>query len=140
MIVVDASIWVSCLVPQDVYHEASRRWLEQYTGRGGRLVAPVLLLAEAAGAIARRTGQATLAFQAVDYLLHFPALRIVPVDQRLGRETARLAADLSLRGADAVYVAVAHHLSIPLLTWDAEQHARAGKIIACMSPLSPADV
>ncbi len=30
MIVVDASVWVSRLVPQDVHHELTRQWLERY--------------------------------------------------------------------------------------------------------------
>jgi predicted nucleic acid-binding protein len=29
MVVVDASVWVSRLVPQDAHHEASKRWLEE---------------------------------------------------------------------------------------------------------------
>jgi predicted nucleic acid-binding protein len=134
VIVVDASVWVSRLVPQDVYHVSSRRWLEQYTAGGGRSVAPVLLLAEVAGAIARRTGQTDLAHQAVNDLFRLRALRIVPIDRRLGRLAAQLAADLSLRGADATYVAIAQYLNIPLITWDGDQQAKAGKTIKVYTP------
>lgn len=35
MKVVDASVWVSRLVPQDVHHSISRRWLEQYAAAEG---------------------------------------------------------------------------------------------------------
>ena len=37
MTVVDASVWVSRLVPQDVHHEASRGWLAHHLARGGDL-------------------------------------------------------------------------------------------------------
>jgi predicted nucleic acid-binding protein len=49
------------------------------------------------------------------------------------RATA-LATSLRLRGADAVYVAVADRLSIPLVTWDPEQLTRAGSRIQVRPP------
>ncbi len=134
IVVVDASVWVSRLVPQDVHHEASRRWLEQYTAQGGRVVAPALLLPEVAGAISRRTGEAALAHQAVRQLQRLSALRLISLDARLAQAAARLAADLGLRGADAAYVAAAHALKIPLLTWDDEQREQAGHLIAVRTP------
>ena len=108
--VVDASVWVSRLVPQDAHHAISRQWLEQYIADGGLVVAPVLLLAEISGAIARRTGEPDLARRALEGILRVPNLRLVSTDPRMGKSAARLAADLRLRGADAMYVAVAHHL------------------------------
>ena len=134
MMVVDASVWVSRLVPQDVHHAATSEWLERQVTSGGLLVAPVLVLAEVAGAISRRTGRPPLARLAIMVLLRVPGLRLVPIDTRVGRTAARLAADLALRGADAVYVAMAHHLNIPLMTWDGEQRERANRLIAVRSP------
>lgn len=134
MTVVDASVWVSRLVPQDVHHAASRDWIEREMTGGRFVVAPALLLAEVAGAIARRTGQPQLASRAVERLEHLAGLRLVSVDAPLARSAARLAADLSLRGADAVYVAAARHLDLPLVTWDREQRERAGTLIEVRTP------
>ena len=94
----------------------------------------MLMLAEVAGAISRRTGRARLARRAVEGLLRLPALRLVSVDQRLGEAAAQLAADLRLRGADAVYVATARHLRLPLITWDREQRERAARLIPARAP------
>jgi predicted nucleic acid-binding protein len=132
--VIDASVWVSRLVPQDAHHAISRRWLERYISSGGLLVAPVLLLAEIAGAIARRTGEPDLARRALEGVLRVPNLRLVSTDPQLGKEAARLAADLRLRGADAMYMAVAHHLNIPLVTWDRQQRERAAGMISVRMP------
>ena len=129
MRVVDASVWVSLLVPQDMNHAASRRWLHQYTTDGGVLVEPILLMAEVTGAIARRTGRPELGRRALADILAFPALRLVSVDRRLGGTAAQLAADYRLRGADAVYVALAQQLAIPLVTWDVEQIDRRQPVI-----------
>ena len=134
MTVVDASVWVSRLAPQDIHHATSRRWLEAQAAGGDLLISPTLLLAQVAGALSRRTGQAELAHRAVQMLLRLKELRLVPLDSRLGRSAAQLAAEIGLRGADAVYVATAHHLDVPLVTLDREQQARAGRLIEVRSP------
>ena len=136
MVVVDASVWVSRLIPQDAHHEPSKRWLEEFSARKGKIIAPVLLLLEVAGAISRRTGEPSLAHQAVNQLQRPGRLRLVPIDRRLGLAAAQLAADLGLRGADATYVAVAQQLGIPLLTWDEDQKEKSGKVIQVLFPES----
>jgi predicted nucleic acid-binding protein len=68
------------------------------------------------------------------HLLHLPGLRLVALDRRLGRAAALLAASTSLRGADAVYAALAQHLSIPLVTWDEETGQRAAALLTVMQP------
>jgi predicted nucleic acid-binding protein len=132
--VVDASVLVSRLVPHDAYHEASRHWLARHAARGGLVVAPVLLLPEVAGALARRTGDRRLARRAVDAILRLPGLRLLAVDEALGQMAATLAGRHRLRGADAVYVAAAATLGLPLVTWDAEQGERAGRVVAVIRP------
>jgi predicted nucleic acid-binding protein len=134
MRVIDASVWVGRLVPQDVRYASSRRWLELYSSRGGLLVAPTLLLAEVAGAVARRTRSAELANRALLMVLKVPGLRLVPLDARLGQASARLAAERGLRGADATYVAVTHHLGVPLVTWDRQQRERAAGCVPVFTP------
>lgn len=132
--VVDASVWVSSLVAQDVHHAGSRQWLDDKLRAGTPLMVPTLALAEVAGAIARRTGAAALGRQASRWILRFPGLRLVPLDPQLGKEAADVAADLQLRGADAVYVTVAHALRNPLLTWDEDLHRRANSLIEVRYP------
>ena len=125
MTVIDASVWVSRLVPQDVNHRASRLYLKQQAAQGQRLIAPVILLTEVAGAIARRTGSSQLARQ---------AMHIVTIDHQLGQTATNLAAKLYLRGTDAIYVALAYRLGIDLVSWDKEQLERAGKLIQATTP------
>jgi predicted nucleic acid-binding protein len=129
MIVVDASVWVSMLVPQDANHEISRRWLMAQTEAAQRLIEPVLMLTEVAGAIARRTGSSEIARNAIDAVMQMPLLHIVTIDNRLGQEATSLAVNLHLRGADAIYVAVARQLGVPLASWDQEQLERARPVV-----------
>jgi predicted nucleic acid-binding protein len=61
-------------------------------------------------------------------------MRLVPVDQILVDEAVDLAAQFYLLGADALYVAVAKELSIPLVTFDAEQLTCPAAIITTIRP------
>ncbi|MGD0878828.1 MAG: type II toxin-antitoxin system VapC family toxin [Anaerolineales bacterium] len=128
--VLDASVWVSRLVSQDGFHAAVKSWMEEKREAGVQFISPALLLAEVGGAISRRTGDPVLAKKAITQLENLPGLRLVEMDNELVRQAAKLAAELGLRGADCMYVAVACQLDLPLVTFDVDQHQRAGERIA----------
>ncbi len=132
-IVIDASVWVSASIPDDVHHVVTREWLE-FVSASEPLLTPTLGLVETAGAIARRTGSASLARRAVAAIEGLPNTVVVVPDERLWQRALQAAASRSLRGADAVYVGMAELLGVPLATWDEEQHARAGRRVKTVSP------
>lgn len=134
MIVTDASVWVSHLISQEIHHAASRAWLTAVVRSGTLIAAPALLLAEVGGAIARRTGDERLGHQAVNHILSTPNLRLVYTDAALGNLAAKLAVEQKLRGADALYTAVALRLKIPLISWDQEQIDRTATIVTSYQP------
>lgn len=134
MIVTDASVWVSHLIAQEIHHTASRNWLTAMVSNNKIIAVPALLLAEVGGAIARRTGDGKLGHQAVSHILSTPNLRLVYTNSDLGMAAASLAAEQRLRGADALYVAVAHRLNIPLVSWDQEQIGRASGVVSAYTP------
>ena len=124
-IVLDASLWVSRLVLQDEFHAAVKSWMKKQREAGVQFISPTLLLAEVGGAISRRTGDPALGGQAIHQLEDLPGLRLVEMDHELIHAAASLAAELGLRGADSVYVAVASQLHLPLVTFDVDQRERA---------------
>jgi predicted nucleic acid-binding protein len=75
-----------------------------------------------------------LARRAVEAVLQLRAFRLVPVDADLARTAADLAGRLCLRGADAIYIAAAVTLRLPLVTWDVEQRQRAARVIDVVTP------
>ncbi len=125
MVVADASVWVARLVPQDSFHQAAREWMAACRAANGPLVLPALLLPEVGGASARRTGDPDLARRTLDELYRLPGLRLIGMEGSLIEAAGNLAAQLGLRGADAVYVAAAEYLNLPLCTLDEEQAQRA---------------
>jgi predicted nucleic acid-binding protein len=132
--VVDASVWVSRFVDEDIHHEPSRTWLAGRVEEGTTIAAPALLLAEVAGAIARRTNRSELATRALSLLQRLPRMRLVPVEMELAQLAGRLAGDLGLRGADALYVSLAQRLGVPLVTWDRDQRERSAATIDVRTP------
>lgn len=133
MIVTDASFWVSSL-HRDIHTQATVAWLMNYLATNDLLIAPNLLLAEVAGAVARQTGRSRLGHVALTRLRRYTFLRIVPVDEPLSSLSAEMAADYRLRGADAVYAALAYELGVPLLTWDQEQISRVQTVVKAGTP------
>ena len=97
-------------------------------------MAPILMVTEVAAAMSRRTGQARLARTAVAQLYNLPSMRLVPIGQGLIDEATNLAAALGLRGADALFVALARQLNIPLVTFDLEQLHKPAGLIATIHP------
>jgi predicted nucleic acid-binding protein len=59
------------------------------------------------------------------------------MEHALVESAARLAALLCLRGADAIYVAAAEYLNLPLCTLDAEQARRAAYQVAIQTISTP---
>lgn len=128
-VVVDASIWVSRLVPQDEFHNRCKEWLAGQRSKGVLLISPSFLLVEVAGAISRRTGDGSLAEAAVQNLQRLAGLRLVEMDQAVIETAAQMAASLGMRGGDAIYAAVAHRLNLSLATLDSDQKDRASQMI-----------
>ena len=134
MTVVDASVLVSAFYPADVFHITSSNWLRRQIRAGQLLLAPTLLQAEVAGAIARRTQEPDRAYRAVRWIRALPELELVTIDDGLGALAAELAIELKLRGADAVYVALAVERGLPFYTWDREQRERTARVVDAREP------
>lgn len=135
MIVVDASVWVSYLLANDINHSATLAWLHRYNTTQQPIIGPILVLAEVGGAIARRSNQ-VIGQHAIDEIIALPNVRLVDMNYQFGLTAARLAADTQIKGSDAIYVEVARQLGIPLVTWDQEQLNRAGSVIQAFTPVT----
>jgi predicted nucleic acid-binding protein len=61
-------------------------------------------------------------------------MRIIPLDNTLIHLSVNVAANLQLRAADAIYVAVAQRLDIPLVSWDKEQLRKASSLLTTYTP------
>jgi predicted nucleic acid-binding protein len=129
--VLDASVIVSWLWGRDRFHDRSRWWLEQAADRGVTIGGPAILPAEVAGPIARISGSSDDGLYATQVLRDLAFLELHDVDPW---QSARLAAELKIRGCDSVYVQLADRFSVPLLTYDRDLAERASEVVTVLRP------
>jgi predicted nucleic acid-binding protein len=134
MLVVDANVWISYYLPSNAQYRASRKWLKAYLLTRKPLIAPTIILPEIGGSVARQSGNTNEGQKSVSEFLNVKGLQLVDVTEDFGKLASDIAADLRLKGADAVYVAVAQRLSVPLITWDREILNRAASAIQVQTP------
>jgi predicted nucleic acid-binding protein len=131
---VDASVFLNAFNPYEEGHEESKAVLARLEGNAIPIIVPNLLRVEAAGAVARGRGDAELARRFAAALLRLPHLVVIPLDDALAATAAQLAADHLLRGADAVYGAVALRFGSALVSRDGEQLTRLAAVIQTFHP------
>ncbi len=134
MYVIDASVYVSRLRENEPHYAASRELLAAVQAKGIAVACPNLVWIEVAAAVRRGTGDPGLARAAVRALMRLRGHTFPGIDDALARAAAELAGELGLRGADAVYVALARRLGWTLLTLDQEQSRRARGLVPTLSP------
>ena len=132
--IVDASVWVARFLAADRHHGVAMACITTLLERNARLVIPVLAWPEVAGAIARHTGNPEGGLEAVDMIRALRWIESIPMDQSLAHEAAKIAGSRRLRGADAVYVALAAACREPLLTLDADMLERARGVAEAFTP------
>lgn len=119
--VLDASVLVAALSPAERRHHEASELLVRAADRP--FLVPALFRVEVVAAFARR-GEAPAFLDAVDAYVRGPRFQVVPIDDDLVEAACNVAREARLRAYDAVYVALARILNVPLLTFDEEVAAR----------------
>ena len=128
MPVIDAGVLVARLHSTDKFHETSVAIFEKLIENGKILRIPSLAFIEVAAAVRRQTKSTPLANDALHALKNL-RMQVWDLDDVLMRSAERIAATTGMRGADAVYVAVAMESGDSLVTLDAEQRKRAAEFV-----------
>jgi predicted nucleic acid-binding protein len=134
MITLDASVIVRSFDPADPHQPVCQSLLDTLEQRAIAVILPRLVLAELAGAVRRLLRDPIRARLAVSAWSALPHVQIVPLDDLLLDTAAELAGDYALRGADAVYVAVAQRHACTLVSLDREQRERAAPVVTTTTP------
>jgi predicted nucleic acid-binding protein len=131
---IDASVLVGYALPQDAFHEESRQFLRSVYRRDVSRCAPVVVLPECAGPIARRTGDASFGERHAAFVEEFFGDSLLGESVAFGRRSAEIAARHFMRGADAQYVAAAEECDAVLVTWDREMLDRGAAVVDTQTP------
>jgi len=131
---IDASVFANAFNPHEDGHAQSLQILTSIQERGDPVIVPTLLLAEVASAVARASGDSAGSIQYALAMAALPHVTLVTLTTATARQAADLAATHRLRGADAVYLAVARRYGTTLVSRDDEQRTRGGAVAPCQTP------
>jgi predicted nucleic acid-binding protein len=134
MAVIDASVYIALVNAHETEHASSWAWFEQAMRAEESVVAPVILLAEVAAALSRGMGDPTLAHRVSQQLARSEAIELIQITMAMAERAAEIAAELRIRGCDAVYVALADQLSDTLVTLDRQQLERGAALVTVRAP------
>lgn len=135
MYCLDASVIVNSIIEKEDYHEHSKNLMLKIKNQNILVVLPEIALPEIASAISKGTGNAELSLQFIKELRRIPNFVFIPVDADISDFASRLAAEKQLRGADAVYVAIASIFNMKLITLDEEQRRKSKDIVKAITPM-----
>jgi predicted nucleic acid-binding protein len=137
MYTIDASVHISALNPAEADSATSQAFLALVWQHRLPLFCPTLLLVEVAAVVARTLDDTDRAMALAEALRGLPNQTLVPLDEALAGRAVALAATVRLRGADAVYAAVAQRYGATLITLD---HQQLDRLPPLVSTALPADV
>jgi len=131
---IDASVFINAFNSHERGHAESLQILASIHERSDPIIVPTLLLVEIASAVARASNDSAGALQYATATAALPHLTLVGVTAALARRAAEFAASYRLRGADAVYLAVARRYATTLVSRDKEQLTRGARVAVCQTP------
>jgi predicted nucleic acid-binding protein len=134
MFTIDASVHINALNSSEAGSAESQLCLQRLVAIQQPLFSPTLLLVEVAAAIARVLDDADMALEMTRGIQALPRQLWIPLDTDMAEMAARLGAQSRLRGADAVYAAVARRYGATLITRDRQQLERLAALVRMMSP------
>jgi predicted nucleic acid-binding protein len=134
MFTLDANIFIRDLDTREPNHIECHELIGHLATHQIPIIVPLLVLAEVAGTVSRTRRDPLSGRLAADTLIAIPGIQLIPLDEPLAHAATMIAADRALRGADAVYVAVAQRYGTTLVSLDREQRERAGALVTVMTP------
>ena len=124
MFTIDASVHVSALNISEPDSVTSQAFVAYVIENAIPVIEPTLLLVEIAAAIARVFNNTVQGVTLAQTIRMLPKHTWVALDDDLTDKALSLAAEHRLRGADAIYAAVAHRHQTILVTLDQQQLSR----------------
>lgn len=134
MYTIDASVHISALNKAEPESGESRAFLEQIRKQSISIFSPTLLIVEIATAIAGIFDDPIRGIALAQAIRLLPNQMFITLDDSLAIEAGRIGAQHRLRGADAIYAAVARNSNCILVTLDKQQLVRLAGILDVKKP------
>ena len=135
MIVIDTSAWISATLPGDQHFPNTQPWLAHIRSSRTRFYVPAHFPAEVSGVLSRVRTEDRLLREAVEQIESSEQFVINPISIRQGLFAAEIARSARVRGSDAIFIALANELDVPMITWDRQQRERGVIFCRTMTPV-----
>lgn len=122
---IDASVWIAAADVTDRFHQPSRDLLRKVIAEGIAVIQPAFARTEVACALARRLRDGAQGQLLTHSLMNRMVTSEVAIDSAFLTVTETIGTSQFLRGADALYAAVAQQSQSVLISWDNEHLQRA---------------
>jgi predicted nucleic acid-binding protein len=134
MFTIDASVHLNAINPHEANSLESKTFLEYLKLNSLPVFSPTLLLVELASSLARLLDNHSKGIELAMRVRYLPDQNWIPLDPAFAEHASRIGAEQRLRGADAVYVAVAQRYQTILVTLDKQQIDRLSSILPVRRP------
>lgn len=134
MYCIDASVILSAARGTESASKRSRLFLDALKVNQEKVFLPHIALPEIASGLMRATGDAPFTASFVEALRDVPNFSFVAVDSDLSNTAVHVILKTSLRGADALYVALTLEYGLTLITLDREQLKRGADLVSVREP------
>lgn len=134
MFTIDASVYINALNPKEAGSADSQAFLSHVHQQAISIFSPTLLLVELAATVARVFDDSQRGTAFARSVHQLPGHTWLVLDENLAATALDLAARHRLRGADAVYAAVARQKGSSLVTLDRQQLTRLSPTVSAKRP------
>ena len=128
-LILDSSVFVAALRKDEKSYPEALRLFQQIKDGKHIAIEPYSVLVEVVAAIRRRTNSNLLANRVKNDFLNIGSLVFVDIDSTIAENAADLAADIGVRGMDAIVIQVAREYNAPMVSMDMEMVEKAKQVV-----------
>ena len=135
MTVIDTSVWIGTLLTGDAHFAESSAWFATQVAENQGFHIPMLIIPELAGVLAQNGVSGPDIAEAAREIIEARTVHLHELALQSTLLATRIAASTGMKGADAVFVALAANLGFPLVSWDKQQRERGAMFCRTMTPV-----
>ena len=128
-LILDSSVFVAALRKDEKSYPEALRLFQQIKDGKHIAIEPYSVLVEVVAALRRRTNSNLLANRVKNDFLNIGSLVFVDIDSTIAEKAADLAADIGVRGMDAIVIQVAREYNAPMVSMDMEMVEKAKQVV-----------
>lgn len=129
--ILDSSVYISYLNPQDSLHEKTKKFINLITSPDIDFVVPIIVFLEVGNVLQKILPQ----FQNQHLIRFFENHTIINLDIELAKQLLIIFKDFNLKTSDAIVTACAKLTDAILVTWDEKLIREAKKLVNAQTPI-----